>query len=260
MITVRVGPGDDDDNIRDFTVYETLIRESSDFVDNALRGPWLESQNRLVTLPATCSQTFDIYHQWLLTEKLHSKSSPGLQYWTREIANSLPFEYFHEVVVLMELSVLGHYLHDTSFTDTVSDALLQCTAELPKLGASFPVTFGSSVFEEVPEGAPVRSLVVNLIAWTNSGRQIIDLHRKESGNHHPDFVMELLRAVAKRFMSEAPGTSPLEGWETSCKYHSHRDEKPCYRKKAEEYVPDLIRVQVLTTLKIAQTYKEAPSA
>jgi hypothetical protein len=260
MITVRVGPGDDDDNIRDFTVYETLIRKSSGFVDNALKAPWLESQHRVVILSETLPQIFDIYHQWLLTEKLHSKSSPDLLYWTSEIATFLPFEYIHELVVLIELSDLGHYLHDTSFTDTVNDAILQCTAELHEIGAPVPITFGSHMFEGIPEGAPVRLLVTELIAWTNSGEDIADLHRKESKNEHPDFIMELLQAVAKRFMSEIPATSPLEDWEKSCKYHSHGDEKPCYRNKAVEYVPDLIRVQILIKSQIAPTYKEAPSA
>jgi hypothetical protein len=48
---------------------------------------------------------------------------------------------------------------------------------------------------------------------------------------HPDLALDVLEATLDRLTSTSPPLSPLEGRDTSCKYHSHGDEKPCYKTK-----------------------------
>jgi len=237
MITIRVGSGKD---VQDFAVYETLIRRSSTFVDNALKGSWRESTDRVITLPAFEANHFGIYHLWLRSGKLHSKLSPEMSsqvYRAREpVDESVDAQLYKiatELVVLLKLCHLGHYLLDTKFRDAVSDAILQCTAEMKSHGISFPGSFGPQFYKVIPQGSPSRSLVANLTAWNGSAQHIAALRACQGSEEHADFIMDVQEAVTRRFMLATPSTSPLEGWETSCKYHSHGDDKPCYRNKTK---------------------------
>jgi hypothetical protein len=140
-----------------------------------------------------------------------------------------------EFMLLPRLAGLGHYLMDTSFIDTVSDALLQTVTELPTAPLLL-LHFGSSFYRMSPAGSSTRSIVADVSAWRSS---LIDIKRlktmfdKSEGAEHPDFIMDLLHAMAARFLGPGAEPSPLEGWETSCKYHSHGDKKPCYREKVK---------------------------
>lgn len=58
-----------------FLVPKDRIRASSEFADAVMRGPWQESQERVITLPEFDRQTLSIYFQWLVTGVIHSK--PG---------------------------------------------------------------------------------------------------------------------------------------------------------------------------------------
>ncbi|KAF1964132.1 hypothetical protein BU23DRAFT_575945 [Bimuria novae-zelandiae CBS 107.79] len=101
---------------------------------------------------------------------------------------------------------------------------------------------GSFLYEALPPGSPLRTIVADTSAWY-SCLERIEFIKKSSHlsdkAQHPDFVMDVLQALARRFMSMSAVNSPLLGWETSCKYHSHNKEKICYREKLEGHVYDL---------------------
>ncbi|KAI4688011.1 uncharacterized protein J4E84_004939 [Alternaria hordeiaustralica] len=222
MITFKVGHG----GKAVFLVPEDRIRASSEFVDAAMRGPWQESQERVITLPDFDIHTFGIYFQWLVTGVVHSKS-----YLADGNDPALPL--FTEMLLLPKLSDLGHYLLDTDFRDTLNDVLIQCTVEIHRSrGGRFPPNFGSDFYHKTPDQSPTRKLVTALAAW-----EIQEFHfpamEKERDTVNTDYMMDLLIAVTRRLVPSTRGKSPLDGWETSCKYHCHGDEKPCYRKKAD---------------------------
>jgi hypothetical protein len=224
VITVKVGVLG-----VDFAVYEGAVRNSSQFFAKALKGPWREAQDRLVTLPSVRPQHFKIYYQWVLTGRLHSRpeqdSAAGM-----------------ELMLLSSLAGLGHYLMDTSFIDIVSDALLQMAAE-SRSGRLLLLPLGSSFYKMSPAGSSTRSVIADLSAWYLSFDDIEIMKAafdKSELAEHPDFVMDLLHAMAAKFLGPRAGHSPLEGWETSYKYHSHGDKKPCYREKFKGYVYHLI--------------------
>lgn len=99
----------------------------------------------------------------------------------------------------------------------------------------FPPNYGSSSYDKTPEGSPTRKLVADPVAWTIHEYELTGVGMAQD-TMHPDYIMGLLLAVSRRLVSSTPGKSPLDGWETSCKYHCHGDEKPCYRKKIDTYV------------------------
>ncbi|KAI4934684.1 hypothetical protein J4E85_002542 [Alternaria conjuncta] len=221
MITVKV----DYDCKTVFMVPEDSIRASSEFVDAAMRGPWQESQQRSISLPEFGKQTFGVYFHWLLTGVVHSRQRCDYQ------LSAL----FNELLRLPALFDLGHYLLDTNFRDAVSDSLMQCASEIKRNPFPFPLDYASDFYKNVPSGSPTRKLVADLIAWTMDEHE---LHVLATGKvtMEPDLLLDILLAVGGRYITRPPSNSPFDGWKTSCKYHCHGDEKPCYRKKSGTYV------------------------
>jgi hypothetical protein len=221
MVTFKLGSGGKDV----FVVSEDRIRVSSEFVDAAMRGPWQESQERSISLPCFDKRDFGIYLHWLLTGVIHSKQR------TNDPAESSLIASYNELYRLPKLFELGHYLLDTSFRDALNDALMQCVSELQRFSWSFPATLGSMFYEKIPVGSPTRKLVAGLIAWTIQDYELQFLATKKDSTNS-DFLMNLLLAMGGRYVSKPSDKSPLVGWQTSCEYHCHGDEKPCYRRKA----------------------------
>jgi hypothetical protein len=200
-----------------------------------------------LVLPNFAGETFGIYLQWLLTGKLHSKAKPVETVpgsWGNTDGMLVPIDSLHsalfeEIPVLQELHRLASYLVDVDFTDTLVDALIQCCAELEAMRVAFPmshmVSFYTAVTEDLDEDedtahSPTRRLIVDLTAWL-----VDDIEQLRKLSPHPEFVMELMLAFGSRFVYPSREKLPIDGWETSCKYHCHGDMKPCYRSKVKTY-------------------------
>jgi hypothetical protein len=227
MAIVRVGRSK---RTHDFAVYEKLIRQSSAFMNAALKEPWKEPSERVVCLPDFTSKTFDVYHLWLLTSKLHSKDEPAVD---SDRAHAVS-ELFHELLRLQGLSQLGHYQLDNAFTDTVCDAILQCSQDLQSIGSRYPVRYGALFFKRLPEGSLTRSMIANLVAWTTTYLDVKDHNDRYSHMAQLDYPSAVLEAMARKFLSQGSSISPLREPKMSCKYHSHGDKELCYRKKGTE--------------------------
>jgi hypothetical protein len=229
MITFEVGL----DGNAVFLVPEDRIRASSEFADAAMRGPWQESQERVLALPDFDRKTFGIYFQWLITGVVHSKP---LRADENDDTTVSALECLcQEILGLPRLFDLGSYLLDTDFRDTLSDVLMQCASELHCVARIFPLCYGSIFYDKTPDGSPIRKPATDLVVW-NMGEHTLSHLERERKTMDSDFAMDLLLAMTRRRVSSTPGVSPLDGWQTSCKYHCHGNEKPCYRKKASQYV------------------------
>jgi hypothetical protein len=241
MITFKVGLNGN----AVFLVPEDRIRASSEFADAAMRGPWRESQERVIALPDFDRQTFGIYFQWLITGVVHSKTlrddennNATVSTWTC---------LCQEILGLLRLFDLGYYLLDTDFRDTLSNVLIQCTSELHCDVRILPLCYGSRFYEKTPDGSPTRKLVTDLVVW-NIDEDTLPYLERERKTMDSDFAMDLLLAMTRRHVSSTPGVSPLDGWKTSCKYHCHGNEKPCYRKKVSRYVACPINTTVADSI------------
>jgi hypothetical protein len=150
MVTIRVGPPGE---THDFAVYEKLIRNSSAFMDAALKEPWKESASRVVCLPDFRNETFDIYHLWLLSGRLHSRKQRPNDSDTKVSWLSIS-DLYDEILTLRPLSYLGHYLLDIDFTDTVCDAFLHVCRGIQSFAIEFPIYRAEGFYKVIPQGSP----------------------------------------------------------------------------------------------------------
>jgi hypothetical protein len=94
-------------------------------------------------------------------------------------------------------------------------------------------------FNGVHKASPTRRQISDIAASSFNSKLVGDW-RSLPGTYtihdQLDFLADMIKAMAARFKSPTPSISPLENWETSCKYHTHGADKPFYRKTAEEYV------------------------
>jgi hypothetical protein len=230
MITFRVG---NSAKPSIFSVPETPIRTSSQFVDAAMKGPWQESQERIISLPDFDHETFGIYFQWLVTGNLYTKQQPNTPNTSGGTFFGPSSPFVKEALLLGKLSSLGHYLLDVDFRDVVSDGIIQSTIEYHQHFG--PMALITGVYNKIPPKSPTKQLVVDIFAWTARTFSLQTLGCGLGISYDTDFLLDVIRAMASRFMSEPRAKSPLEEWETSCKYHCHSDEKPCYREKSKRY-------------------------
>jgi hypothetical protein len=116
------------------------------------------------------------------------------------------------------------------------DAILQCCKDLDSIGSQLPIAYGSRFYKVLPRGSRTRSLLADLVAWTTTSLEVDRLKQNRSELLHSSFLMDVLQAMTRRFMSSGTSISPLKEADPSCKYHSHSRRELCYRKKAERFV------------------------
>jgi hypothetical protein len=106
VVVVRVGTGEKQ---IDCLIQEEIIRRSQ--LCNEALG---ENVQRIIILPDVAVASFSIYYQWLRTGKLHTKTV-----------------FAHkELEILARACILGHFLDDTDFIDSIHNAVLQyCTED-----------------------------------------------------------------------------------------------------------------------------------
>jgi hypothetical protein len=109
VLAVRVGP---EGQHTDFTVHEQLICASSEFFKAAMGREWRESEERLVRLLSCQAKAFQIYVQWLYSGRLYASQCGGPE---------LKIEA--EKCNFMQGYLLGDYLQDINYKDTLLDAL-----------------------------------------------------------------------------------------------------------------------------------------
>jgi hypothetical protein len=56
-------------------IHKTLLSKSANFVDGAFNGEFIENQKQQVELPDEQPMMFEVFYQWLYTEKLHAKEA-----------------------------------------------------------------------------------------------------------------------------------------------------------------------------------------
>lgn len=212
-----------------FVVYEELIRNASPFIENALKRveeeqiEEFELAERIVRLPGIRTDTFDVYHVWLLTGILHSKEEP-------DVGDDSTSLLRDELLRLSRLTQLAHHLRDVTFTDTVCDAILHCLQDLAPRKDTNLLFYGAVFYSIIPNDLPARALIVDTVAWTAQCGELASLKHEQPSRSNQEYISDVLHAVVKRFMTPDPTTSPLAESRTSCKYHNHGAGKSCHRK------------------------------
>ena len=143
---------------------------------------------------------------------------------------------------------LGHLLVDTDFLDTVHDVIIQYSTENhPGMLEGF-IMAGTALYDCIPGFAsttnPFIDVVVGLIWKENLGASGIRRVIKQSFEGYEvglvqrgdGFIREVFRVLGEECLHGGEVGERVSGWEGSCRYHLHGQERECYRVKAKRFV------------------------
>jgi hypothetical protein len=180
LIAVHIGKGDD--NFR-FPVYESIIRKSSKFFDNAMKPEWAAARThpRTFDLTAEDPKLFKNYLHWLYLRTLAT------------VLTEVEEGHDSDNNILSMCCVLGDKIIDVDFKNAVVTALIESMEKQP---CSYKPTIPgcrtiSMMYAKTTEGSPLRRLLVDM--WVNNAGVSSVRHLTEKLPH--DFVLEFPRAL-----------------------------------------------------------------
>ena len=214
VIAVRVGA---EPKHTDFSVHENLIRLSSPFFEAALSRDWKESQEKIVKLPGCNAHAFRIYVQWLYTGQLHTKlqfnhTSPNDGQW--EWAN------------LVKAYLLGDYLQDIDFKDTIMDAMIDWANEATRECSDAPPHSSVEVYQHTRDGSPLRKVTLDFTTWRLTNNFPVSMNEYQFPS---DFLTAVVTSLTERIRT-GKVVRPNFMDKKYCYYHCHGD-RACYKDK-----------------------------
>jgi hypothetical protein len=138
-----------------FQKQSLLVRfgEGNVYIESSVEENILDEMNeeglRIIHLPETFRKVFSVYYQWLVTAKLQSKY-PTLA---------------EELHSLAHACILGHYLSDIDFIDSVHDAALQCCTEEQMATLQSLIAAGTLLHASVCKVPRSSSPFIRVAAW-----------------------------------------------------------------------------------------------
>ncbi|KAH4300166.1 hypothetical protein HBH64_098990 [Parastagonospora nodorum] len=214
IIAVRVGA---EPKHTDFSVHESLIRLSSPFFEAALSREWKESQERIVKLPEGNAHAFRIYVHWLYTSQLCSK----LQF-NHVSLNDGQWEWAN----LVKGYLLGDYLQDIDFKDSVMDAMIDWGNEAARECSDAPPHSSIEVYQQTGKTSPLRRIVLDFTTWRIINNFPVSMNDYQFPS---DFLTAVVTCLTERIRS---GKVVRPGFvdKKYCHYHCHGD-RTCYKDK-----------------------------
>lgn len=201
-VIVQVGP-----DAKQFCVHKDLICARSPFFQAALSNSWKEASERTVSLPEDDTKAFELYLNWLYTQKLTSKPQSADASTRRT-----------EFLLLAKCVTLGEKLQDVRFKNALIDTLMAISEERDGKGSKwFPGADAiSDIYEGTPQTAPIRRLLVDLWFW-HGQRHWTKTYNEDQ--FHKTFLFDML---AKTFLERAQPSSnspcSLKDWS---QYHEN---------------------------------------
>jgi hypothetical protein len=161
MITIDVGA-----EHAKYSVYAELISYYSGYFKGTLNGPWKEAEDRVIELPDIEPRVFDIFIDWLYTQKLPKRSRE----WVTPTAEIEAGSHNHSRVVerlMMEVYVFA----DRFLVPQLKVALFRFFANFCNNDA-IPPYYEAIIyaFDNLPSTSPMLTLLVKLHCayWTDS--------------------------------------------------------------------------------------------
>jgi hypothetical protein len=202
-------------------VDEKLLRNSSSFFKAALSHEWKESQARIIDLPTIEPETFQAYLDWLHTHRVYVSTS----------LDPSPDQRQQEMDKLIDAYILGDYLQDIDYIDTIMDAILDWAIDLPPQHAWLDMR---RYIIQIDDSFSRLLKVLSLIAMFY---QPLNLWKSM---HAPDSIATQVDHLLKKREQEELSDNGDKAWSARsfelarvnnpCCYHCH-GEKDCYKKK-----------------------------
>ncbi|KAK3621713.1 hypothetical protein LTR56_022477 [Elasticomyces elasticus] len=197
------------DQIKRFAMHESIVRPASDFVNMALSRDWKEARERVIPLSEDEPETFTIYQTWLYT---HIVDAHALKSSTNSC------DVYQR---LFKCYILAEKLLDAIFKDCVMDAILNTLQANPL----FDANLSNLVYENTPEGSPLRRLLCEIYVWCATERWLAeDVVTEEV---HPSLMTDVMKMQMGFFRGQRPEQVPFLGH--ACAYHAHEGGS-CYQR------------------------------
>jgi hypothetical protein len=220
---VRVGLQPDH---TDFTVHENLLSRTPFFADAFNRR---NTFTAYIAIGGQKTSAFSVYMNWLYTGRLHIKPSKN-----RSVGSHSP--HHSEWQNLTDCYLLGEYLGDVHFRDTVVDVMLEWFDVTPAKERRGILDTAAKIYRQVQTGDPLRRFVTDIAAYHFDDKTIQEIVAKHSGMQLPAlFVADILGKLSSRFQGTGASTfsnvpqPPVIAGRGTCNYHCHGD-KECYKK------------------------------
>ncbi|KAK4891463.1 hypothetical protein LTR27_009958 [Elasticomyces elasticus] len=172
-----------------FTVHEELIRSRAAFFDAALNKCWAEGRSGQVLMPEDNPDIIKLYVQYLYGGKIYLECTTANAKLKR--SDNLP-----EYIVLAEAYAFGEQIQDSTFKDSVVNAILARASELIDGEYWYPITSAvDTIYKGTTTGSLGRQLMVDLHMLRGGVNSISD----DQELNNKDFLTDLARAMLRTF-------------------------------------------------------------
>ena len=205
-----------------FHLREKVVRASSGFFQSALKPQWNQGQGRTIKRPEDDPAIFNIYANWLQTNKLFVDTDD----------KSIPYGFYS---TLISAYVLGDELLDISFRDAITDvcAIKFCTPEAKRedgkiLHTIFGCAHRQQLYDSTVTGAPLRRLLVRCLANIKSLKGIL------ASTEPKELLYEVAIQLSERQDVRTESYAEIKKGAEDCQFHEHEPGvKNCYRTRCE---------------------------
>ncbi|KAF2650756.1 hypothetical protein K491DRAFT_666730 [Lophiostoma macrostomum CBS 122681] len=180
MFGVEVGPLDDR---KGYVVYAGILSRRSEYFARAMKGPWKELEDQLITLHDFEPRIFEIYLNHVYTDRLPTMTDDDSEW------EDLALTY-----------VLCEWLQDCKAKDAIILAMLSKAQKSCSLRGDDPEIPGATAVQTIylgtPDGSPARRLLTDI--WTCSAHDCIN-------EYYDVLPKDFLRDLTIYFLRESEG-------------------------------------------------------
>ncbi|KAF2034088.1 hypothetical protein EK21DRAFT_85879 [Setomelanomma holmii] len=115
------------------------------------------------------------------------------------------------------------YIHET----------IDCLIEAFHDTGYYPVRTPGNIWQYSSSGSAHRKFAINCVVYYYNKKHIYKLVDTEDPVYQPDFPRQILLEILPRLEDGIPFRTQLEflDLDSTCKYHDHGPDKPCYKTK-----------------------------
>lgn len=238
VITILVGTGKARET---FVLHEALLRQNSDFFENALKREWKEAEERTVKLPEIEPRQFAVFAKFLLTGLVFIR--PGgdiLKMRENKTEKDRRSSFASSFRSFMEMLTLARFLQSSHYQDAALDILIESLDEYRRLSKATRTFFSGTHIMEMHGVTALDSCIRNFLVDLNLHGWAYEFPKDAALESCPaHFCQQFIRKALPYMYSnesllEVPDPVDVTN---SCKYHEHTKRgEPCYKEKLK-YLP-----------------------
>jgi hypothetical protein len=233
VVTVIVGSEEAQET---FVLHESVLRQNSDFFNNALNGGWKEAQEQAVKISEVKPARFAIFAKFILTGLLFIQSDGDIATVRGRKWNKAALSCRTATLdTISRLFMLASLLQAPDFQDAILDIFIETVLDyraLMKGNFAFLHNRIQIVHNHTAADSPYRKFFVdiNLHSWLNGGCLKGIMFAEYPPQFCHDFMHASLPFLSQRMeAAEMPDPADLS---RSCQYHEHTKRgQPCYKEK-----------------------------